>query len=323
MKFKRNHFSKTVASSLLLGTLSVSGIAQANDLVMGAPNWPSDQVTSNMLKILLEDNLGLEVDVQSGTNTVIFEAMDKGNMHTHPEVWLPNQSNLHAKYVTENKTVFDTDNTVSAQQGMCVTKFTAENTGIKSIEDLANPEMAEQFDTDGDGLGNVWIGQSGAASTNIEKARAIGYGYSDTMNLEELETVVAYARVDEAVKRNENVVFFCYKPHHTFILYDLVFLDEPEHDPSKFVMVQPTDDPNWLENSTVASAYSVAKLGIHYAKDLKDRFPEAARIIDNVALDADILSGFSYGVAVEKKSPDVVAREFVDNNPDVISGWLN
>ena len=37
--------------------------------------------------------------------------------------------------------------------------------------------MAANFDTDGDGMGEIWIGAAGWASTNIEKIRAKSYGY--------------------------------------------------------------------------------------------------------------------------------------------------
>ncbi|MCY4501045.1 MAG: amino acid-binding protein, partial [Alphaproteobacteria bacterium] len=152
----------------------VAGIStvQAADVVVGVPNWPSAAATASILKVVLEDNLGLKVELQNGTNPVIFEAMDTGSMHVHPEVWLPNQTNLHDKYVKSKGTVRMSPNGVPSFQGMCVTKASAERTGIKAIADLADPDMAKNFDSNGDGLGEVWVGASGWASTNIEKIRA-------------------------------------------------------------------------------------------------------------------------------------------------------
>ena len=76
-------------------TMAVSGVAQAADVVIGVPNWPSVRVTAHVLKTVMEENLGLEVELQNGTNPVVFEAMDSGAMHVHPDVWLPNQVNLN------------------------------------------------------------------------------------------------------------------------------------------------------------------------------------------------------------------------------------
>ena len=211
------------AALLLVGISS----AQAADVVIGVPNWPSAAATASILKVVLEDNLGLEVELQNGTNPVIFEAMDTGSMHVHPEVWLPNQANLHAKYVETKGSVRMSPNGVPSFQGMCVTKATAERTGITDISDLADPDMAKNFDTNGDGLGEVWVGASGWASTNIEKIRAKSYGYDETMELLEMDEALAMADLDAAVAKDADHVFYCYTPNHMFALYDLEILDEP------------------------------------------------------------------------------------------------
>ena len=59
--------------------------------------------------------------------------------------------------------------------------------------------MAAKFDTDGNGKGEIWIGAAGWASTNVEKIRAKSYGYSETMNLKEMDETLALAEVDNAV----------------------------------------------------------------------------------------------------------------------------
>ena len=46
-----------------------------------------------------------KVELQNGTNPIVFEAMDKGSMHAHPAVWMPNQQNLHNTYVKDKGTV--------------------------------------------------------------------------------------------------------------------------------------------------------------------------------------------------------------------------
>ena len=239
--------------------------AHAADVVIGVPNWPSVAATASILKVVLEDNLGLEVELQNGTNPVIFEAMDSGSMHVHPEVWLPNQANLHDKFVKTRGTVRMNPNGVASFQGMCVTKATAERTGITQLADLADPDMAKHFDTNGDGRGEVWIGASGWASTNVEKIRAKSYGYDETMELVEMDETLAMADVDAAVTKDADHVFYCYTPNHVFAMHDLVILEEPAYDASKWTVIQPTDDPQWLEKSDAPVAWDLAYLHVHYA----------------------------------------------------------
>ena len=68
-------------ATALATTLAVSAPALAADIVVGVPNWPSVTVTANVIKEIVEKNLGLTVELQTGTNPVIFEAMDKASMH--------------------------------------------------------------------------------------------------------------------------------------------------------------------------------------------------------------------------------------------------
>jgi glycine betaine/proline transport system substrate-binding protein len=297
--------------------------AFAADIVIGVPNWPSVAATANILKVAIEDNLGLEVELQNGTNPIVFEAMDKGSMHAHPEVWMPNQQNLHDTYVKDKGTVVMNENGVDAFQGMCVPKAIAEEHDIKSINDLTDPDKAAIFDTDGDGRGEIWIGAPGWASTVIEKIRAKSYGYSEVMELTESDETLAYANLDNAIKAGKPWVGFCYTPHYVFVLHDLQILEEPPHDAANWKIVQPTDDPAWLEKSSAAMAWDTAYLHLHYAKALEESYPEVAKLFANMKLTTDEVSEMTYALVVDKKDPAEYAKEWVAGHEDQVLEWLS
>ncbi len=315
-------FLKTTLASAILTSFSAP-LVLASDVVIGVPNWPSVRVTAHVLKVVMEENFGLEVELQNGTNPVVFEAMDTGSMHVHPEVWLPNQTNLHNKFVKDRKTVSINPNGVAGDQAMCVTAGTAERTGISELSELTNPDMASNFDTDGDGKGEIWIGASGWASTNVEKIRAKSYGYAETMNLKEMDETLALAEVDTAVAQDKNIVFFCYTPHHMFALHDLVILKEPAYDASKWNVKQPTDGADWLEVSEAPTAWDTAYLHIHYASALNDTNPDAAKMLSKVKLNTDIVSSMTYALVVEQQDPADFATNWVMENSDLVDAWLN
>jgi len=314
--------SKLITLSVA-GLLSAHGaVAQAADVVIGVPNWPSVLATAHVLKVAMENNLGLEVELQNGTNPVVFEAMNSGAMHVHPEVWLPNQSNLNSQYVADKGTVRMNPNGVAGDQAMCVTKATAERTGIVNLSDLTDPEMAKNFDTDGDGKGEIWIGAAGWASTNVEKIRAKSYGYDATMTLKEMDETLALAEVDSAVTKDENIAFFCYTPHHMFALHDLVILKEPAYDEAQWNVIQPTDDPEWLSKSSAGVAWNTALLHIHYATSLESDQPEAANMLSKVQLDTSVVSAMTYALVVEKQDPAEFAAKWVEDNAELVDSWL-
>lgn len=314
--------TKTLTSVLVAAGIGLSSPAMSADIVIGVPNWPSVAATADILKVVIEDNYGLEVELQNGTNPVIFEAMDGGSMHIHPEVWMPNQQNLHDTYVKDKGTVSMNPNSVSSFQEMCVTKDTAERTGIKALSELTDPDMAKNFDEDGDGMGDIWIGAPGWASTNIEKIRAKSYGYDTTMNLLEMDETLALSKVDAAIAKAENIVFFCYTPHHMFTLYDLVPLEEPAHDPDQWVIIQPTDDPDWLEKSSAPIAWSVSTLHVMFASTLNDSHPDVANMLSNVKLDTDLVSDMTYAIIVDKVDTAEYAKQWVADHADLVNSWL-
>ncbi len=311
-----------LATAAAAAAISFSGAVYAADLVIGVPNWPSVRVTAHVIKVVMEDNLGLEVELQNATNPVVFEAMDSGAMQVHPEVWMPNQVNLNNTFVKEKGTVRMNPNGVAGDQAMCVTKGTAERTGISNLSDLTDPDMAKNFDTDGDGMGEIWIGAAGWASTNVEKIRAKSYGYDQTMFLKEMDETLALAEVDNAVAQNTDIVFFCYTPHHMFALHDLVILKEPAHDAAKWNVIQPTDDPEWLEKSEAGVAWSTAFLHIHYASALENDYPSAAALLSQIKLDTAAVSAMTYALVVEKQDPEAYAKKWVAEHGALVDSWL-
>lgn len=311
--------------TMLLGgaSMALAAPALAADVVIGVPNWPSVNATAHILKVAIEQNLGLEVELQNGTNPIVFEAMDSGAMHVHPEVWLPNQQNLHDTYVKEKGTVAMNPNGVEAFQGMCVDKATADANGITSIDDLTNPDIAALFDSDGDGQGELWIGAPGWASTNVEKIRAKSYGYDQVFELTEIDETVAYANLDNAIKAGKPWVGFCYTPHYVFQLHDLQVLEEPPYDAAKWKVIQPTDDPDWLEKSEAGVAWDKAYLHLHYAKSLENDFPEVARMLANMKLTTDQVSEMTFALVIDEKDPQAYAEEWVAANEDAVLGWMS
>jgi len=260
--------------------------------------------------------------LQNGTNPIVFEAMDSGAMHVHPEVWLPNQQNLADRFVDERGSVALNPEGTPAFQGMCADRKTAETHGVTSIEDLTDPEVAALIDGDGDGMGELWIGVPGWQSTNVERIRAKSYGYDQTMELIQSDETIAYAGLDTAIKAGEPWIGFCYGPHYIFALHDLVVLDEPAHDPAKWTVTQPTDDPDWLQNSEAAVAWPPIHIHLAYATSLDQDFPEVAAMLRNVDFSTDTLSELTYALVIEGREADSHAREWIAAHEDQVLGWF-
>jgi glycine betaine/proline transport system substrate-binding protein len=299
-----------------------AGSGGLSNIVIGVPDWASARATANIIKVVLERSLPVAVELKAMSNEEIFAGMDAGTVHAHPEVWDPNLDGLRKTYVEQRGTVREAPHAVPASQGLCTTRQTAAELDIRSVDDLSDRVKAVQFDTDFDAKGEMWIGDPTWTSTKIEKIRAHSYGYDETMTLLEGPEEVAFAGIDAAIAVGRPIVFYCYRPHYLFELHDVVALEEPAHDPAKWRIVLPGDDPDWLTKSAAPVAWAESHFRIDYAAALADSLPEAARLLDAIALDASTVSQMSYALVVERKEPYAFAQEWVNAHDDLVRSWI-
>lgn len=314
----------TAAAGLaVIISFAAAAPTRAADVVIGVANWPSAIATAHLIKALVETKLGKTAEFKEATVPDLFAAADAGDVDILPEVWLPNYRTAVRTYVDKKHTVTLMPRGIPAEQGLCTTKEAAEKYGLTSIDDLKNKDKIAVLDTDEDGTGEMWIGAEGWNSSNIERIRAKSYGYDKTMTLIQADEPVAMAGLDVAASLGEPIVFYCYEPHHMFVLHDLVMLKEPPYDPTKWVIRTPEEDPNWLDDSTASTAWPVSFIHIAYRSGLETDSPELVKMLSNMDLEADIISDMTYALIVERKDPETFASEWIAANSDRVDRWLN
>lgn len=295
--------------------------ATAAEIVIGVPAWPSAEVTANIMAMVLKSELGVDARLENSGTLGILAGIDQGTIQVHPEVWLPNLQDAVKRYADEKGTLRLAARAAPAAQNICVTGDTVEMTGIKEVKQLTDPGVAAQFDSDGDGKGEMWIGAQSWSSTPIERIRARSYGYDKTMTLLEAPEEVAMAAVDVAESLGRPIVFYCYKPHHVFKLHDIRLLAEPAHDPATWSILSQSDDPSWMKNSKAGSAWDTSSYHIGYAASLETSEPRVARFLEQISLSEDDATAMSYAVEVEGKTPAEVAEAWIADNRNRIEEW--
>ena len=316
---------------LLMGTvfalttgIAMSGASAADKVMIGEPSWPGAKIIANVLKVVIEEKLGGEAELVPGTNPVIFAAMDggRGDIDVHPDVWLPNQKSLTDEYVDSKGTVGLSSGAYEGRSGFCVPTYMADKHNIKTVFDLATPDAQALFDSDGDGMGEIWIGASGWASTNVHKVKARDYGIETFLEPGTEDETVFYSKLKDLVGREKGAVFYCYKPHYVHALYDVTMLEEPPHDPASYTIIQPDADADWYDKSSITSGDTVKSVRIAHSKSLEERSPEAAKLLANVDLSADDVSKLTFEVVVNGKDAADVARDWVSANGKTVDAWL-
>ena len=296
----------------------------AESVNIGVPSWTGAQAIANLLKVVVETRIGGTAGLVPGNNATIFQAMDqgKGDIDVHPDVWLPNQESFTKKYVDGAGTVQLSTNAYEGNQGFCVSRNFAEANNITDIADLGRPDVAALMDSDGNGKGEMWIGAPGWASANVNEVKVRDYGLLDFIEPIRAEESVKTARVKDSIAKDEGYAFYCYKPHAIWFQFDVVMLTEPTFDPAKYIMVQPSDDADWYNKSSVATKDALKNVQIAFSKSLADRSPAIAEFFERFALTAEDVSSFAFEISGNGRDPADVANEWVNANSDRVDAWL-
>ena len=313
---------KSLITASLLAAMSVPAIAE--DVKIGVPSWTGAQAMAHLLGAVVEMRIGGTVDYVPGNNATIFQGMDqgKGDIDVHPDVWLPNQESFTKKYVDGAGSVVLNQQPYEGNQGFCVSKDFAEANNITDIADLGRPDVAALMDSDGNGKGEMWIGAPGWASANVNEVKVRDYGLLDFIEPIRAEESVKTARIKDSIGKGEGYAFYCYKPHAVWFMFDVVMLSEPTYDAAKYTMVQPSDDADWYEKSSVSTKDALKQVQIAYSKSLPDRSPAIAEFFERFSVTADDVSNFAFEISGNGRDPAEFAREWVEANPDRVDAWL-
>ena len=315
---------KILINALSALSLTVSTAAMGAEKVnIGAPAWTGAQAIAYLIQEIVVSRIGGEANLVPGNNAAIFAAMDAGNgdIDVHPDVWLPNQQSFTDKYVKGTGNVALSENPYQGKQSFCVSKQFSEANGVTSIFDLARPEIAKLMDSDGNGKGEIWIGAPGWASANVNEVKVRDYGLMPFMEPIRADQSVMTATVGDSIKKGMGYAFYCYSPHAIWFQYDIVRLQEPEFDPAKYKALQPSDDPNWFENSKVMTEDALKEVQIAYSKSLEERSPAIADLLKNIKLTGEDVSSFAFEIEGGKPA-DQVAKDWVAANSDRVDSWL-
>jgi glycine betaine/proline transport system substrate-binding protein len=314
---------KSLGLASALSILAMPALA-SEQVKIGVPSWTGAQAIAYVLGEVVTSRIGGQVEYVPGNNATIFQAMDqgKGDIDVHPDVWLPNQESFTKQYVDEAGTVTLSTNPYQGNQGFCVSKDFAAAMNITDIADLGRPDVAAAMDSDGNGLGEMWIGAPGWASANVNEVKVRDYGLLDFVEPIRAEEAVKTARIKDSIAKGEGYAFYCYEPHAVWFMFDVTMLTEPTFDPAKYVMVQPSDDPDWYTKSMVASKDALKDVQIAWSNSLVDRSPAIAEFFTNFGLNAEDVSQLAFEISANGRDPAEVAAEWVAANSDRVDGWL-
>lgn len=247
--------------------------------------WACAESQTHVMEVVLED-MGYDVKKTVVAAAIMWTAVAEGDADAFVCGWLPY---THEAYWGKYK-----DDVVNlgpcyeeARIGLVVPSYVS----INSIQKLKDHK--KEFD------GRIIGIEPGAGIMRHTKDDAMPlYGLEDWELVSSSDPAMV-AQLDRSISRNKWVVVTGWTPHWKFFKYDLKFLDDPQ------------------------GAYGGNEhIDVIIRKGLSCDMPEVANVLENFYLTEGQLGEVMYMVNVEGMKPEEAARKWVDENQDVVDGWM-
>ncbi|HAG06865.1 MAG: Glycine betaine ABC transporter substrate-binding protein [Clostridia bacterium 62_21] len=278
---------------LVLGLLAAGtgcgGGAAEKEVTIAMTPWSTTIPTTNIAKILLEEELGYKVNVQNADAGVTYSGLASGDIDIFLDSWLPH---MHADYMKKyGKNIEDIGTVYTEGVLGWVAPTYVEPDSIAELNDYK-----DKFDSNGNGKGEIIGIEPGAGMMRTSKKIIDAYGLD--FELVESSEWAMMAEVDKAVKENRWIVFLGWSPHWMFAKYDLKYLEDPK------------------------GFWAGDEVHVLVTKGLEKRAPEVVSFLKKFKVSIDDMNKMIYDIEVEKKDPVAVARAWIDAHPDEVKAML-
>ena len=312
---------KLLGSAALVAGFATGAHAQDESVAIGDLTWTGAQDIGYVIQAVINGPLNSEAVIVEGLSdgSVIAAGMDRGDgsADVYTDLWMPNRQAIWDDFVDGAGTV-GVNTPYEGTQRMYVPSYMADM--VSSVEDLANPEIAAMFDTDGDGLGEYWAGDAGWASTRMWQVKFESYGLTDLWEPNVLPDATFKGQLEAAIQREQPMLFYYWTPEWIHAAYDISPIAEPER--TEGCEDVNLDAEDWLEVSTFACASQNASIYVAHSKSLEERNPDAARFLRQIQLDPDTVNQWILQIGRDEMGPQDVAETWVAENMDIVNGWI-
>lgn len=290
---KKRIFRIAIAVLALLTTIALVGCGPAGNKAGNSKkaelvyiNWAEGIAYTHLAKVVLEEKLGYDVEITDAGVGPAYASIAQSDMDAFMETWLPT---LHKDYVEKYPDrIVDLGHVYEGtRSGLVVPEYVT----IDKISELNS--HSDKFD------GKIIGIDSGAGIMTTTEEELIPE-YDLELDLISSSGPAMTAALKDAIESEEWIVVTGWKPHWMFGRWDLKFL---EQDPDKKV-------------------WGKGNIHIMGRKNIEEDKPELAQFLRNMKLSDAELEDLMLQVRESDEDVEVVAREWMKNNPEVIESWI-
>ncbi|QOR39101.1 glycine betaine ABC transporter substrate-binding protein [Billgrantia diversa] len=273
--------------TLAAGAGLAAGVAQAQDkgtVHLAYVEWSSEVASTNVVRAVLEQ-AGYEVDMTSLSAAAMWQSVATGDADAIVAAWLPT---THEEYL--NRVGDDVEDLGPNLDGTKLGLVVPEYTDVDSIAELN--ENADTFNGEIIGI-DPGAGLMGLTEEVIET-------YDLDLSLRSGSGATMTAALSNAIANEEDVVVTGWTPHWKFARWDLKYLEDPEN-----------------VYGGAEQIHTVVRQG------LEEDMPEAYAILDAFEWTPEQMGKVMLMNQEEDADPYESAKQWVEENQDVVEEWLN
>lgn len=247
--------------------------------------WACATASSNVMKAVIEENLGYEVELTPVSAPAMYAALAAGDQDALTTSWLPiTHGDMIKRY--QKKIVDLGPNFEGARIGLIVPKYVT----IDSIAEMN--AHAKEFD------GEI-VGIDPGAGVMLKAEDALDhYGLSD-IELVSSSGAGMTATLANRYRKKEWIIVTGWVPHWKFAKFDLKFLKDP--------------DKVFGESETINT---------FVRKGLKADHPDVYRVLDNFKWSAAEIGEVMAMNTVDDSDVYENAKKWVADHPEMVKSWL-
>ncbi|MDY7015131.1 MAG: glycine betaine/L-proline ABC transporter substrate-binding protein ProX, partial [Cyanobacteriota bacterium] len=211
-------------------------------------------------------------------------------------------------------------------EGYSIDRKTAEQHKITDLGQLKEPQIAQLFDSDGDGKANLAGCDVGHACEKTIDRHLKAYGLQNTVEHNKGKISVLFADVLARYQQGQPVLFYTYSP--SWLDYKLENGKDTVWLPVPFTAL-PEGQKNFTEKDTLFEGknlgFLVNQMQVVANKTFVEDNPAAKRWIEQVQIPLEDLVAQFQRIAEGEDSPQDVRRhaeEWVKNNQQQVDRWL-
>ncbi|MEW6635553.1 MAG: glycine betaine ABC transporter substrate-binding protein [Actinomycetota bacterium] len=274
-----------MSCSLAAGCQEESGFAapRQDDLTIGYVEWDESVALANLTKVVLEDELGYEVELRREAPDEVLHGVASGELDAFQDLWLPTHDDRLREVEGEVK-VLNPWLIGTTRQSLAVPSYV----GVRRLDRLGTTGAEEVFGT-----------VPGGAPVEIPEEFLAAYPLDKRLEHESVEAMLADA--DRLYQKGEPFVFIAYAPHWMNDEYELNYLEPSDDELSG--LVQP------------ARLHPVARRGLAADDPFAYAFLDAILLASHqvVALEQQIRAA---------EGPEEGARAWAQKNSELVETWI-